>query len=226
MPDNTTITPGTGATVAADDIGGVLYQRVKLAVGADGSAADLAPGTATAANSLPVAMASDGTFATLSGAVTETAPASDTASSGLNGRLQRIAQRLTTLLAVFPTTIDTNSGNKSASTLRVVLATDQPANTNPLLIKASRSATPTQSSVAGAATTTSLLASNSARLGATIYNDSTAILYLKLGATASTTSYTAQLAAGAYYEVPFQYTGAIDGIWASATGNARITELA
>lgn len=32
------------------------------------------------------------------GALTETAPATDTASSGLNGRLQRIAQRLTTLI--------------------------------------------------------------------------------------------------------------------------------
>lgn len=32
------------------------------------------------------------------GAVNETAPATDTASSGLNGRLQRIAQRLTSLL--------------------------------------------------------------------------------------------------------------------------------
>lgn len=36
---------------------------------------------------------------TLQGALTETAPATDTASSGLNGRLQRIAQRLTTLLS-------------------------------------------------------------------------------------------------------------------------------
>mgnify|MGYP003424125063 CR=1 FL=1 len=35
---------------------------------------------------------------TLTGAVNETAPASDTASSGLNGRLQRIAQRLTSIL--------------------------------------------------------------------------------------------------------------------------------
>lgn len=35
------------------------------------------------------------------GALTETAPASDTASSGLNGRLQRIAQRLTSLIALF-----------------------------------------------------------------------------------------------------------------------------
>jgi hypothetical protein len=59
-------------------------------------------GTTTAANSLPVALSSDGTFATLSGAITETAPATDTASSGLNGRLQRIAQRLTSQIALFP----------------------------------------------------------------------------------------------------------------------------
>lgn len=35
------------------------------------------------------------------GIVTEAAPASDTASSGLNGRLQRIAQRITSLIALF-----------------------------------------------------------------------------------------------------------------------------
>lgn len=35
---------------------------------------------------------------TLTGAVTETAPATDTASSGLNGRLQRIAQRISSLI--------------------------------------------------------------------------------------------------------------------------------
>lgn len=81
------------------------------------------------------------------GIVTETAPASDTASSGLNGRLQRIAQRLTTLIAVFPTTIDTNSGVKSASTLRVVLATDQPALTNKLLVTPDSVALPANQSV-------------------------------------------------------------------------------
>lgn len=48
MADNVGYTPGSGATVAADDVGGVLYQRVKLAVGSDGSASD-----ATEANPLP-----------------------------------------------------------------------------------------------------------------------------------------------------------------------------
>lgn len=54
MADNVGYTPGTGATVAADDIGGVLYQRVKLAVGDDGSATDV-----SASNPIPVVV--DGT---------------------------------------------------------------------------------------------------------------------------------------------------------------------
>jgi len=40
MADNVGITPGSGAIAAADDIGGVLYQRVKVSHGADGSATD------------------------------------------------------------------------------------------------------------------------------------------------------------------------------------------
>jgi hypothetical protein len=38
MPDNVAYTPGSGATIAADDIGGVLYQRVKVTHGVDGIA--------------------------------------------------------------------------------------------------------------------------------------------------------------------------------------------
>lgn len=45
MADNVGYTPGTGATIAADDIGGVHYQRLKLAVGADGAAKDFQPAT-------------------------------------------------------------------------------------------------------------------------------------------------------------------------------------
>ena len=49
MADNVGYTPGSGATIAADDVGGTLYQRVKLAIGADGEATD-----ASSANPLPV----------------------------------------------------------------------------------------------------------------------------------------------------------------------------
>lgn len=41
MADNVGYTPGTGATVAADEIGGVLHQRVKIGIGADGTAVDV-----------------------------------------------------------------------------------------------------------------------------------------------------------------------------------------
>jgi hypothetical protein len=49
MSDNVGYTPGSGATVAADNIGGALHQRVKISVGADGTAAD-----ASADNPVPV----------------------------------------------------------------------------------------------------------------------------------------------------------------------------
>lgn len=92
------------------------------------------------------------------------------------------------------------------------------------------SGTSVQSTVASSASNVTLLAANSSRTGATIVNDSTAVVYVKLGTTASTSSYTIALGgSGAapftYYEVPFGYTGKIDAIWASANGNARMTEF-
>ena len=56
MADNTTLNPGTGGDViASDDIGGVKYQRIKPAWGADGSAVDT-----SAANPLPTALYGEG----------------------------------------------------------------------------------------------------------------------------------------------------------------------
>lgn len=95
-------------------------------------------------------------------------------------------------------------------------------------VKEVRAATPTQSTVADSASSVTVLASNANRLGASIENDSSAVLYLKLGATASITSYTVRMVQYAYYEVPSGYTGVIDGIWATDPGDgaARVTELA
>lgn len=90
----------------------------------------------------------------------------------------------------------------------------------------SRSSTATLSNVASSASNVTLLAANPKRIGATLFNDSTQVVYVKFGATASNTSYTVQIASNGYYEVPAPvYTGIIDGIWASANGNARVTEL-
>jgi len=88
------------------------------------------------------------------------------------------------------------------------------------------SSTGTHSNVGDETSATTLLAANANRDGATVYNDSTADLYLKLGSGASSTSFTVKLAQDDYYEVPFGYTGIITGLWASdASGNARVVEF-
>jgi hypothetical protein len=63
------------------------------------------------------------------------------------------------------------------------------------------------------------------RLGCTIFNSGPGNLHVMLGtATASTSNFTARLSAGDYYEVPFNYTGLIGGIFATA-GTAEVTQL-
>jgi len=77
--------------------------------------------------------------------------------------------------------------------------------------------------VASSATNVNLFAAGNDRMRM-IFNESTAVLYVKFGATASLTSYTVQLAAGAFFEFPTPlYAGQVDGIWASANGTARLT---
>lgn len=84
----------------------------------------------------------------------------------------------------------------------------------------------TLANVSSSATSVALFASNPAAKTRQVKNDSTAVLYLKYGTTASATSYTVDLVAGAYFEFPSPlYSGAVDGIWASANGSARTTEV-
>jgi len=80
-------------------------------------------------------------------------------------------------------------------------------------------------SVPGSVTSVQLLPANGTRKGVIIFNDSTSILYIKLGAAAAINSFTARMIPNAYFEMPFNYTGRVDGVWASAVGNARITEV-
>jgi hypothetical protein len=90
------------------------------------------------------------------------------------------------------------------------------------------SQTGTRTQVADSASDGILLAANVLRIGATVFNDSSAILYLGLGTTATTTTnYTVKIAQNGYYEVPARYTGQIRGIWATDPGDgaARVTEL-
>ena len=50
MSDNINVTPGAGDTVAADDVGGVKHQRVKITLGGDG----VSDGDVASGNPMPV----------------------------------------------------------------------------------------------------------------------------------------------------------------------------
>lgn len=131
QPDSTGKKIGTfEATVGSDTV------ELQAVVLVDSSGAEIA--AATAANqatqitaeqailakiiAAPATEAKQDAEIVLVGSVTETAPLTDTASSGLNGRLQRIAQRLTSLIGLFPASI----GQKAkAASLAVALPTDQ-----------------------------------------------------------------------------------------------------
>lgn len=71
-----------------------------------------------AAPALPSGAATETTLSTAStqiGSTSETAASSDTATSGLSGRLQRIAQRITSLIALLPASLGTKTASASLS---------------------------------------------------------------------------------------------------------------
>ena len=93
-------------------------------------------------------------------------------------------------------------------------------------------ATSTLANVASSATSVTLLAANNNRKTAIIINDSTSDLYVTLNASAaSTTNYSLFLAAKVGNTPSFlaingdDYSGEIRGIWSTANGFARITEV-
>jgi len=127
MADNVSITPGSGDTVHADEythstLGTGKSQLVKLVDGTLGSGTPIAVASGVAANAMRTVSSTDDPIL---GALTETAPGTDTASSGLNGRLQRIAQRLTTLITALGTQVF--GAGTAAAAQRVTHASDDPA---------------------------------------------------------------------------------------------------
>lgn len=133
------------------------------------------------------------------------------------------AGRLQTGLATwFGSTAPTVGQKVSADSIPVVLASDQPA----IQTTTAKAATSVVTSVAGSTSDTLILAANSARLGATIYNNSNQKMFVKLGTGPSTTSFTVIIIKDAYYELPFNYTGVIRAVWATGvSGSALVTEL-
>jgi hypothetical protein len=79
------------------------------------SAASLPLPTGAATQTTLALVATEATLDARTGALTETAPGTDTASSGINGRLQRIAQRITSLIALLPASLGPKAGAASLS---------------------------------------------------------------------------------------------------------------
>src|SRR3990167_2608181 len=90
----------------------------------------------------------------------------------------------------------------------------------------SHPANATVATVALTTTSATLFASNADRRQIYVYNDSNSTLYVKFGATASATSFTVLIPKNGYWEgVLNTYTGVVDAVLASGTGNARVTEV-
>lgn len=118
-------------------------------------------------------------------------------------------------------TVITGTGTSSVALIGCALPAGM--NTNPGV---PRAAVSTLSNVSSSATNVTLLALKDTRVGVLLVNDSTANLFLKYGATASSTSYTVKIGSGGYWEMPQPiWAGQVDGIWDAANGAARITEL-
>lgn len=111
---------------------------------------------------------------------------------------------------------DNNIGN-------VDLASAIPAGTN-AIGKLTQPATGTLANVTMTGSSVTAAASNVSRRNLMIYNDSGVTVYVKLGSSASSTSFTVKLVDQAYYELPDPvYTGIVTALGAS--GDIRVTEV-
>jgi hypothetical protein len=168
------------------------------------------------------------------GAVTQSGTWTDTVTQATAANLNAlVAQGASASLANAWTTKITDGTNGPAA---VKAGSTQSVNTDPALVVAlhpasaqTRASTSAVTTVSSTTTSTAILTSSSARLGAFIVNNSTAILYLLYGTgTASNAAggYSVSVAiSGGVHEVFAGYTGQINGIWAAANGYCNITSL-
>lgn len=179
-------------------------------------------GQKTMAASLAVVIASDQSAVKVDGsAVTQpiSAVALPLPTGAATSALQTASNAtLTAISAQLPTTLGQKT---SANSLAVVISSDQ----SPIAVTNSLSSTAVITSVANSLSTGVLLASNTARRGFMIFNDSSAVVFVAFAATASTTAFSVKLQPGAEYEPGIDYTGVISSIASAAVGACRITEF-
>jgi hypothetical protein len=146
LADTVAITAGAGTTIATDDIGGVHHQRVKLSLGADGTAVDAGAGAgAVGTDTQRVTLASDDPAVAGIGGVADAA-----ATAGSTGSLAAKIRLLTSQLDAVKTSVEivddwdeadrlkvnliagqagiaAGAGSSGATVPRVTLASDSPA---------------------------------------------------------------------------------------------------
>lgn len=217
---NVKVNPSGSLITAIGDITGIVGQN-------------------TMANSLPVAIASDQTAVPVSdngGSITVDGTVAATQSGTWN--INNITGTISLPTgAATESTLSTINGKVTAcNTGAVTISTALPAGTNNIGdvdvltlpdVAIKNYSTSSVTSVVSAAVSTSILASNANRRMAIMVNDTDKSVYVKLGATASTTSFSYKLSPGQILELPIPiYTGAIDAIWeTSPTGSMRVTEI-
>lgn len=226
---NVKVNPSGSLITAIGDITGIVGQN-------------------TMANSLPVVIASDQTAVPISdngGSITVdgTVAATQSGTWNINNITGTItlptgaATESTLAAKATESTLQSlNSKVTACNTNSVTIGAQLPSGTNnigdvdvlslPAVVAATYS-TSNVTSVVSAAVSTSILASNANRRMAVMVNDTDKNAYVKLGTTASTTSFSYKLTPGQTLELPFPvYTGAIDAIWdTSPTGSMRVTEI-
>jgi len=120
MADNIDITPGTGRTIAGDEVGGALYQRIKIALGADGTAVDAVGGTGAVGSGVQrITVASDDPVSTALAALGDWDE----------------SDRAKVNIIAGSAGVDGNTGTVGAGTLRVTVATDDTVATDLAAIK-------------------------------------------------------------------------------------------
>ena len=116
MADNVNFTPGSGASGATDEIGGVHYPRVKIALGADGVAVDAGAGAgAVGTDTQRTTLASDDPAVALLGTIDADTGASLALLTTIDADTSSIATDAGTAATLLGT-IDTDTGAISTST--------------------------------------------------------------------------------------------------------------
>ena len=223
---NVKVTPSGSLITALGDIDGVSGQE-------------------TMANSLPVVIASDQSAVPISddgGSITVDGTVAATQSGTWN--INNISGTVSLPTgAATESTLSTLDGKVTAcNTGAVTLASQANPFTSALPIsdnggsitvdgtvttEAETVSTSSVTSTTASASSVTVLASNANRKLAVFVNDSDKIAYVKLGGTASTTSYSYKLQPNSTLELAQPvYTGVVDAIWESSpTGAMRVTEL-